>query len=150
MFYIWGDKVTVSVPVNPEYMYNVIKREEPDSNGNDLLELDFYMGIADFSVERYIAEDNTEGADKHYEATLKIMPSGSRNKEETILTVNHPKKQSGWKIYLTNYDKATENTVQLTLKKDPGEIFTYLGIWLMILGSVIMCLPKKRRAGAEL
>jgi hypothetical protein len=45
-----------------------------------------------------------------------------------------------------NYDKATKSTVQLTLKKDPGEMLTYMGIWSMIIGAFIMCLPKLRRA----
>lgn len=145
-FYISGDTVTVSVPIDPDAMYNTIKREEPDENGNTALELDFYMGVSDFYIEKYENADGSEGADKFYEATLKIMPPKSRDTEEVSLTVNHPHKVDGWKIYLMNYDKATVSTVQLTLKKDPGEMLTYAGIWSMIIGAFIMCLPKLRRA----
>lgn len=146
-YYISGDKVTVSVPVNKNSIYSEIKRQEPDKNGNDMLKLGFAIGVSDFYVERYTAEDGIEGTDKHYEATLMIMSDGERDIKSIPLTVNNPHRQDGWKIYLMNYDKATESTVQLMFKNDPGEYITLTGIWFTIIGTFMMCLLKKKGFG---
>lgn len=149
VYYIAGDVVSVTVPIDDSALYNQIKREESDENGNDLLRLDFYLGISDFVVERYEAEEGMPASDKYYEATLMIMPEGTRDVEEISLTVNHPHREDGWKIYLMNYDRVTESAVQLMLKYDPGEYVTLSGIWMIIVGTFIMCLFRKREAVAE-
>lgn len=149
VYYIAGDVVSVTVPVDDSALYNQIKREEADEKGNDLLRLDFYLGVSDFTVERYEAEDGLPASDKYYEATLRIMPEGTREVEEIELTVNHPHHEDGWKIYLMNYDRATESAVQLMLKYDPGEYVTLSGIWMIIAGVFVMCLFRKREAVAK-
>ena len=146
-YYIAGDVINVSVPVDSSAVYSEIKREEPDKNGNDILKLDFGLGVSDFRVERYEASEDAAESDKYYETTLLIMPEGTRNIERVSLSVNNPHRESGWKIYLMNYDRITESSVQLMLKNDPGEYISLAGIWMMIGGTVIMCLLKKRKAG---
>ena len=111
------------------------------------MQLDFYLGISDFKVERYEPEEDGTTIDKYYEATLMIMPKGSREIESHALTVNGPHRESGWKIYLMNYDRTTEGVVQLMLKYDPGEYIALAGMLCAIIGSVMMCLLKKREAG---
>lgn len=148
IYYIAGDMVNVTVPVDSTQLYRVIKRREPDSNGNDTINLDFSIGVSNFEVERY--EPQAEGmpaTDKYYQATLLIMPEGSRDIEEIPLIVNEPHHESGWKIYLMNYDRVSESAVQLMMKYDPGEYVTLTGIWMIIAGSVVMCLLRKEKAG---
>lgn len=148
VYYIAGDVVNVSVPIDSTAMYNEIKRNSAEEGESETLKLDFYLGVSDFSVERYESEEEGAAAiDKYYEATLRIMPEGSREIEEHALIVNGPHRESGWKIYLMNYDRMSESAVQLMLKYDPGEYITLAGIWLTIAGSVIMCLFRKREAG---
>jgi len=149
IYYISGDVVTVTVPVNEKAIYSEIKRTEPDSKGNDMLKLDFGIGVSDFVVEKYTAEDGVEGTDKYYEATLMILSDGERTPKEIPLIVNYPHHQNGWKIYLMNYDKITESSVQLMLKYDPGEYITLTGIWMLIIGTFVMCLFKKKGAGEK-
>lgn len=149
VYYIAGDVVNVSIPVDSSQMYRQIKRETPDTNGNDILNLDFGIGVSNFVVERYDDTDDGMAIDKYYEATLLIMPEGSRNIEEVPLSVNQPHRESGWKIYLMNYDRVTESAVQVMMKYDPGEYVTLAGMWMCIAGSVVMCLLRKREAGEE-
>lgn len=149
VYYISGDVVNVSVPINDTAVYNEIKRDTEDESERDVLKLDFYLGVSDFYLERYEAEDGQHASDKFYEATLMIMPEGSRDIEEISLTVNGPHHEDGWKIYLMNYDKATESAVQLMLKYDPAEYVTLAGIWMVIAGAFVMCLLRKREAVVE-
>ncbi len=147
VYYISGDKVNVSVPVESNTIYSEIKRQEPDKNGNDMLKLGFGLGVSDFKVERYSEEDGVEGTDKYYEATLMIMADGERDIKEISLTVNNPHRQNGYKIYLMNYDKLTESSVQLMIKYDPGEYVTLTGIWFTVIGTFVMCLLRKKGSG---
>lgn len=147
IYYISGDVINVSIPVNKDTIYSEIKREAPDKNGNDTTKLGFGIGVSDFYVERYTEEDGVAGADKHYEATLMIMEGGSRDIKETPLTVNNPHRQNGWKIYLMNYDRMTESAVQLSFKYDPGEYISLTGIWFSVVGCFVMCLLRKKNGG---
>ena len=61
-------------------MYNEVKRNPVPEGKSANLRLDFYLGVAEFEVERY---DATQ--DKFYEATLRIMPEGSREVESHSL-----------------------------------------------------------------
>ena len=147
VYYIGVDVVNVSVPVSSEGMYNEVRRNPVEEGKESVLKLDFYLGVSDFKVERYEPEEDGTTIDKYYEATLMIMPEGSRETKNYALTVNDPHRESGWKIYLMNYDRTTESVVQLMLKYDPGEYIALAGMLCAIIGSVMMCLLKKREAG---
>ncbi len=147
VYYISGDMIHVSVPIDPDAMYNEIRRDTVEEGESPTKRLDFYLGVSDFKVERYEAEEGEAAVDKYYEATLRIMPEGSREIEEHALIVNGTHRESGWKIYLMNYDRMGQSAVQLMLKYDPGEYISLAGIWLAIGGSVVMCLLRKREAG---
>lgn len=147
LYYVSGDMIHVSVPIDPDAMYNEIQRDTVRDGESPTQRLDFYLGVSDFKVERYEAEEGEAAVDKYYEATLRIMPEGSRGIKEIPLIVNGPHRESGWKIYLMNYDRMGGSAVQLMLKNDPGEYVSLAGIWLTIAGSVIMCLLRKREAG---
>lgn len=147
VYYLVGDVVNVSIPVDRTAVYSEILREEPDSSGNTTLKLGFGLGVTDFKVEKYTEETGVTGTDKHYEATLQILANGKRVPETVSLTVNHPHHQNGWKIYLMNYDSITQSSVQLMLKKDPGEYVTLTGLWFIIIGTFVMCLLRRKGSG---
>lgn len=59
------------------------------------------------------------------------------------LTVNHPLRKGGWKIYLLAVSGSGEGAyVTFLFKKDPGEIVTYIGIGLLVIGSFISCFMR--------
>lgn len=147
VYYISGDKLTVAVPVDSSTMYNQIKRAEVGPQESEFVKLNFDMGISDFKVEKYEAEDGLPASDKYYEAKLIVMPEGTRNIEEISLEVNKPYRIGGWKIYLMGYDGTTGSTVSLMMKYDPAEFVSTAALWMVIAGSVIMCLLRKREDG---
>lgn len=148
VYYISGDKLeNVAVPVG-EDTYSRISRdvlvlESSTSPDKVFVDLDFALGISDFKVEKY-----EDGTDKHYEAKLKFVKKGVENPIYKSLTVNHPVEENGWKIYLMNYlEENGQTTVFIMLKYNPGEYVTLAGIWMIIVGSLIMCFFGKRGAG---
>lgn len=144
IYYITGDKLYVSIPVDPTATYNKIQRS-PDENGDsEFVELGFDVGVSNFIVEKYEAKEGEMAADKYYEATLMIVPDGTREVTNVPLIVNKPYRYGGWKIYLMGYDGNTGSTISLMFKKDPAEFVSTAGLWMIIAGSVVMCLLRKR------
>ena len=101
--------------------------------------LGFGIGIPDAGVEYY-----EDGTPKYYYADIRLDASDGTGIKDVTLSVNHPYHQNGWKIYLMDYNDMTKQ-VTLLFKKDPGEYWTITGIWMIILGSVLMCLIRKRK-----
>lgn len=149
VYYITGEKINVSVPVDPSTTYNQIKRSEVKEGELEFVKLNFDIGISNFKVEKYEAEEGKIAQDKYYEATLMIVPDGTRNVTSVPLIVNKPYRTGGWKIYLMGYDGTTGSTVSLMLKRDPAEFVSTSGLWMVIAGAVIMCLLRKREEGQE-
>lgn len=147
VYYISGEKINVSVPVDPATTYNQIKRSTVEEGESEFIKLNFDMGISDFKVEKYEAEEGEVAQDKYYEATLMIIPDGTREVTSVPLIVNKPYRTGGWKIYLMGYDGTTGSVVSLMLKKDPAEFVSATGVWMIIAGAVIMCLLRKREEG---
>ena len=142
VFYLVGEKLNVAVRVDPTKSYNQIKRDGED----EFVNLGFDLGVADFKVDTYPAEGGAPPIDKYYEATLMISPADSREVKTIPLIVNKPYRTGGWKIFLMSYDKVTGDVV-LMLKNDPAEYVGIAGVWMIIAGTVCMCLLKKRKAG---
>ncbi|HEX2927470.1 MAG TPA: cytochrome c biogenesis protein ResB [Ruminiclostridium sp.] len=80
--------------------------------------------------------------DKYYLAKLKIIDSNSREIIEN-LEVNHPVGYKGWKFYLSSYDMEENSYVVLTAKCDPGVNFVIYGMWIALLGTILLCFQKK-------
>lgn len=80
--------------------------------------------------------------DKHYLAKLKFIDNNNREIIED-LEVNHPVEYSGWKFYLSSYDTVENSYVVLAAKHDPGAVFVIYGMWLALLGTVMLCLQKR-------
>lgn len=69
---------------------------------------------------------------KQYTATMTFLIDGNYNDRE--LSVNHPIYVKGYKIYLMDYNTATEQATIL-FKKDIGEPLSVAGIILIIFGT---------------
>ncbi len=124
IYTLGGVKVNVNMPVGNSTYTEILRLD------GDNLQLGFSIGLTDFSEERY-----EDGSPKYYEATLIL------DGEEYILTVNHPIRYKGCKIYLMGYSSA-QNVAGLLLKWDDGEILSTSGIVATIVGCVIICLIK--------
>ncbi len=144
-YYIGGDRTEVTLPVGSD-TYGKIQRV--DENGlptDEFTDLGFQIGVASFRVEQYPADENGRAADKFYEAALVTVDRTSLLEQVRPLTVNGPVHENGWKIYLMNYG-GTEETgyrVLLLLKRDPGEVFSDMGIWFTIAGAFLLCIRRK-------
>ena len=146
VYYLAGDTMNVAIKVDPTISYNQVKKDTGDSGKDEFVKLGFDLGVSDFKVETYPAEGGMPPIDKYYEATLMITPADSRETKNIPLIVNKPYRTNGWKIFLMSYDKVTGDVV-LMLKNDPAEYVGIAGVWMIIAGTVCMCLLKKRKAG---
>ena len=151
LYYIGGDKATLQMPVDPRNSYNQFPRIETLEEGQTLREaetitFDFDLGVSEMKVTHYDQEEDGTTGVKWYDA--KLMVTGRTESEPIYLdwAVNKPCRYNGWKIYLMGYSEETQ-WVSLQVKKDPGEFLSLAGIWMLLGGSVMMCLIKKRKAG---
>ena len=53
VYYITGEKINVSIPVDPSTTYNQIKRSTVEEGESEFIKLNFDIGISDFKVEKY-------------------------------------------------------------------------------------------------
>jgi len=75
---------------------------------------------------------------KHFEATLQLQV-GSAAPVAAPLAVNHPVTFHGWKFYLMSYDDDDGLAVHLSVRRDPGRRLVIGGIWMVIIGSALLC-----------
>uniref|UniRef100_UPI00356193C8 cytochrome c biogenesis protein ResB n=1 Tax=Labilibaculum sp. TaxID=2060723 RepID=UPI00356193C8 len=77
---------------------------------------------------------------KRFSSDVTIFtPDG--NKQNEIIEVNKPFTVDGWKIYQLSYDEkmgiySTKSIVEVV--KDPWQIFVYIGVFMMMIGSVYL------------
>ena len=113
--------------------------------------LPFAFRVAAFYVEYYDPEIyGVIGMPRHYDVTLEMLALDARDDDyETVtLQINRPVRNGGWKIYLMSRDPDGQ-FLHLMLKHDPGEIMSHLGTWAIMIGSVMMCLIRKRMKGDD-
>ncbi|WP_054714441.1 cytochrome c biogenesis protein ResB [Marinifilum fragile] len=68
-----------------------------------------------------------------------FTPDGQ--KEEQFLEVNKPQSVNGWKIYQLSYDEKMgkySNLSVVEVVKDPWQVYVYIGIFMMMIGSIYM------------
>jgi hypothetical protein len=77
----------------------------------------------------------------HFEATVALerVEGGARTEQ---LMVNHPLSVEGWRVFL---DSHGEGTVTLSIKRDPGRPYVYVGIAMLIVGTFVICFRKQGR-----
>lgn len=135
--------VTDAELANMKGYYNQLRRTTATGE-SEIVDLGFNFRIVDFKTEYYDAEQKNV---KHYEATLEYYENGVTKRE--ALTVNHPIRKNGYKIYLMDVGENQPfgyTEVQLLFKKDPTEFLSTSGIILTVLGTFMMCLLRPGEA----
>ncbi len=85
-------------------------------------------------------------ADRRYEANMRILGD---EVQDVLLQVNHPVLYDGWKFYLMDYDREAGSYVTLYAKNDPGNLPIRIGIWMLLIGTVLMCFRILEKKGEE-
>ena len=115
-----------------------------DGNSFSFLER---MGLESVTADYY-----DDGSPKHYEAVLSFYDRATLAKTgEKTLTVNHPLRVDGYKIYLMSED-ADNGFAWLLLKYNPGEYVVLIGIVTLTAGAFVMCFSgfeRKRKGGQQ-
>lgn len=153
LFELCGDSITAEVPVDeaePTY-YSNIQRE----NG-DFCDLGFHFRADNWNIEYY-----GDGSQKQYSAVLSFADPVTLKIDRQEISVNHPVRRNGWKIYLMSFTYAaadegySQNYVNLILRRDPGEYVVKTGVLLLISGTVLELLvgnavrAKRKEDGHE-
>ena len=84
--------------------------------------------------------------DKHYLAKMIIKDSNGVNIKKD-LEVNKPVKYKGWKFYLMSYDKENSKYIVVEAKYDPGVKYVILGLWMTMIGTIMMCFKRRELKG---
>ena len=93
----------------------------------------------------YVTRTKTElypdGSPKHYEADVQICDKSGVEKASFTLTVNHPARYEGRKIYLMGLTDMPDGSTAaaLTFKYNPGEYPVLAGIAMLLCGTFLMC-----------
>ena len=85
-------------------------------------------------------------ADRYYEAGIVLYEPGVKEPRQVSLAVNHTARAGDFKIYLMGYDPASQDSIQVLFKKDPGEWISVAGIAAMIVGIFMLCIFRGRKA----
>lgn len=93
-----------------------------------------------------------DGSIKQYIGTLKFYDK-SNNEIVRVeeISVNHPVRVDGYKLYLMNYDEATDQATFL-VKYDMAEYIILIGIVTLVGGTFLMCFSGfagKKREGKK-
>ena len=153
LFELSGDSITAAVPIGGETYYSNIQRE----NG-EICDLGFH-----FRADSRMIEYDEAGYETQYYAGLSFADPITLKIDGETLSVNHPVRRNGWKIYLMSFSYAADGTsapdyVNLILRRDPGEYVVKTGVVLMAAGTVLELLvgnavqtksTKKKEDGHE-
>ncbi|QHI70647.1 cytochrome c biogenesis protein ResB [Tichowtungia aerotolerans] len=92
-------------------------------------------------VERYRFADGSflfrgSPTPSYYGVTLLI------DGEKIPVSINHPADHHGWRFYLVSYDQRARRYVQLSARRDPGRGSVIAGIWIVMIGTFVLCFRK--------
>ena len=76
----------------------------------------------------------------HFGVTLQI--ADGEKELELPISINHPAGYKGWRFYLTSYDQRSRSYVVLSARRDPGRGTVIAGIWIVMIGTFLLCLRK--------
>lgn len=109
------------------------------SYGRKRVELGFTLTLEDFQIGRY---EGTRMA-KSYESQVKLADGSSH-----LISMNEPLKYQGYTFYQASFEENQMGEPQasiLSVNWDPGRPLKYGGSLLIVAGSVVMALMKRRR-----
>ena len=84
---------------------------------------------------------------KHYEAVLGIYDGNGVQKDQFVLTVNHPVYINGCKIYLNSL--MGDFGARLIIKYNPGEYIVLAGIVVLLAGIFLACFSGFRKTAGK-
>jgi hypothetical protein len=111
---------------------------------NRQLELDFSLKLNEFRVGRY---QGTRRA-ASYESDVSIIEN-NQAKLKTTISMNEPLKYKGFTFYQSSFkeDEMGRPTMSiLSVNRDPGRIWKYLGCLLIVFGIIHLFYFSKRKA----
>jgi len=91
-------------------------------------------------LKRFIMETYDDGSPKRFASDIQILTKSGKNIQATV-DVNKPVEVDGWKVYQYGYDTqmgANSNISILELVSDPWLPYVYTGIYMMLLGALLM------------
>ena len=142
LFELAGDSVTAVVPVGGETYYSNIQRE----NG-EICDLGFHFRVDSRQIEYY-----EDGSEAQYYAGLAFADPVTLKVDGEWISVNHPVRRNGWKIYLMSFVYAADGGgehVNFIFRRDPGEYVVRAGVIVLVAGTILELLvgnairPKK-------
>ncbi len=98
-------------------------------------------------LRKFIMEEYDDGTPRRFASDVNIFTKSGKNISATV-DVNKPLSVEGWKIYQYGYDtaKGRDSSISiLELVSDPWLPYVYAGIWMMVLGAVLMFVMGVRR-----
>ena len=112
--------------------------------GNRLIPLDFSIQLDDFRVSHYQGSGRASG----YESDVHIIHKGVALPQSTI-SMNNPLDYEGFRFYQSSFEKdPTGKPILsvLSVNRDPGRFWKYLGSLFIVLGIAhLFYLKKKKR-----
>ena len=115
------------------------------SSQQQVVEMPLAIELKDFIMETY-----DDGSPRRFASDIQILTKTGKNIQTTV-DVNKPVEVDGWKIYQYGYDTqmgAQSTTSILELVSDPWLPAVYTGIYLMLLGALLMFVFGGRRKNA--
>ncbi len=101
--------------------------------------LPFTVGLDSLVVSRYPGTGNPSG----FTSYVTVSVDGSSRKE--IVSVNHPLRLKGWRIYQSSYTPETNGSI-FSLAHDPwGTSISYLGYALLLLAFIMLTFSSGSR-----
>lgn len=97
-------------------------------------------------LKRFIMETYDDGTPKRFASDIQILTKSGKNIMTTV-DVNSPAEVDGWKIYQFGYDTQMGEKSQtsiLELVRDTWLPIVYAGIYMMLLGAVLMFFGRRK------
>lgn len=108
--------------------------------GPRIIELPFSIKLDDFILERYPGSMSPSS----YEAKVVVLDEKNNVEMPYHIYMNHTLDYGGFRFFQAHYDEDELGTI-LSVNNDPGKIPTYIGYFLLIVGSFWVIFAKNGR-----
>lgn len=108
--------------------------------GPRMIELPFSIKLDDFILERYPGSMSPSS----YEAKVVLLDEKNNIEMPYHIYMNHTLDYGGYRFFQAHYDEDELGTI-LSINNDPGKIPTYIGYFLLIVGSFWLIFAKNGR-----
>ncbi len=125
-----GDTYLRTIQRYPDGYYHV--NETGSVHENQINGEETYVIDSNYTLKRL------EPNDKKYIAYFNTMDPDEQI-HKFVMEVNKPITYNGWKFYLMSYDMENQSYISLNAKNDPGVVIAVYGMWLLIIGTLLMC-----------